>query len=159
MFAEAANRLDLAPIFIGDGESGNIIKRICPKACITGWVTRDQVTENLIAARALILPSLWYETQGLVVAEAAALGVPAIVPDTCAAREMVEDGHTGFWFRGGDLDDLCHKLSMLMDKCTSERMGKAAYDAYWQAPCSMDRHVEQLEICYRDILLEIKNKQ
>jgi glycosyltransferase involved in cell wall biosynthesis len=159
MFAEAANRLDLEPIFIGDGESGNIIKRICPKACITGWVTGDQVTEHLIAARALVLPSLWYETQGLVVAEAAALGVPAIVPDTCAAREMVEDGHTGLWFRGGDLDDLCRKLSMLMDKYTAERMGKAAYETYWQSPCSMDRHIDQLEICYRDILLEIKSKQ
>lgn len=159
MFAEAANRLDLTPIFVGNGECGKIIKQVCPKACITGWVTRDQVTEHLVAARALVLPSLWYETQGLVVAEAAALGVPAIVPDTCAAREMVEDGHTGFWFRGGDIDDLCHKLNILMDKYTAKRMGKAAYDKYWQSPCSMDEHIDQLESCYMDILREFKNKQ
>ena len=36
-------------------------------------------------ARCLVFPSRWYETFGLVVEEAAARGVPAIVSDVCRA--------------------------------------------------------------------------
>ena len=78
------------------------VRRLSPSSTMTGWVPRDLVREELSGARALIFPSLWYETEGLVVLEAAAMGVPAVVADSCAARDLVIDGETGLYFRGGD---------------------------------------------------------
>ncbi len=152
LFAKAAKQMGLSPVFVGAGECEKSVKAICPKAKITGWVSSESVVEYIKASRALVLPSLWYETQGLVVAEAAALGVPAIVPDNCAARDMVTDGKTGLWFQSGNLDDLCQKMKILMDSATAEQMGKFAYDKYWQSPNTLDKHIDRLEYCYEDIL-------
>ena len=152
MFASAANRLGLAPIFVGEGEFQGLIKTICPAAQITGWLPREKVIEYLASTRVLVLPSLLYETQGLVVAEAAALGVPAIVPDTCAARDMVVDGETGLWFRGGDEDDLIEKMRMLQQPEVAFRLGHAAFVQYWNNPSTMEKHITKLESCYQRIL-------
>jgi glycosyltransferase involved in cell wall biosynthesis len=113
--AKAFQGKDAKLVFVGDGDCRHEILRILPDADITGWVNADLVKEHLRAARALILPSICYETQGMVVLEAAAQGVPAIVPDTCAAKDLVKDGETGLWFRGGNFNDLLKKLSSLED--------------------------------------------
>lgn len=152
MFAAAARRLGLVPVFVGEGKSRQEIEAICPAAQITGWVTGKQVVNHLSAARALVLPSILYETQGMVVAEAAALGVPSIVPDSCAARDMVEDGLTGLWFRGGDETDLIEKLRILQDPEVAARLGRAAYDAYWKSPSTIAVHIKKLISCYNTIL-------
>lgn len=152
MLAAAANRINLAPIFVGGGECHEQVLAACPKASITGWVSRGKVLEYLRTARALILPSLWYETQGLVVAEAAALGIPSIVPDTCAARDMVENGKTGLWFRGGDEDDLLEKLLVIQRDNAAEKLGNNAYEKYWSNPTTLIKHIKELERCYQNVL-------
>ena len=88
----------------------------------------------------------------MVVAEAAALGIPAIVADQCAGREMVENGVTGLWFRSGDHADLCEKMTMLQDSNTAAQMGRAAYARHWVAPFTLDKHLDLLETCYGSIL-------
>ena len=100
----------------------------------------------------VVLPSRWYETQGLVVLEAAARGVPAIVPDQCAASDFVDDGITGLVFRTGDLVDLEHKLRQLTDPALAARLGGAAYEKYWQAPATMASHTERLVAVYESML-------
>jgi glycosyltransferase involved in cell wall biosynthesis len=153
LFAEAAQRLGIRPVFVGDGDQARAIREICPNACITGWVTRDELEKYLGRARALVFPSLWYETQGLVVAEAAAMGIPAIVSDTCAARDMVEDQKNGLWFSGGDPDDLCVKIELLQDAERAGRMGDLAHEHYQKEPGTLDRHVGALLRCY-DAMIE-----
>jgi glycosyltransferase involved in cell wall biosynthesis len=92
--------------FIGDGPLKDELMRVAPSVTVTGWQTPSEAHELMRQSRALVLPSLWYETQGLVVAEASAMGVPVIVPSTSAAREWVEDGVTGLIFKGGDVNGL-----------------------------------------------------
>ena len=99
-------------------------------------------------SRAIVVPSLWYEASPLVVLDAAASGVPAIVADTCAARESVIDGVTGLWFRGGDAQDLSKKLRNLKDDGLATRLGQNAYDHYWANPQTLATHADQLEKCY-----------
>lgn len=150
--ASAAQRLNARVTFVGEGECRKTIEGICPDARITGWVAGNRVGEYLAAARALILPSLWYEASPLVIAEAAALGIPAIVADTCAARDMVEDDRTGLWFRGGDENDLLEKMRLLRHPDVAARLSEAAYRAYWKDPPTLERHVAKLERCYQDAL-------
>jgi len=152
LFAEAARDLDVPAMFVGDGELRAEVQRRNARATITGWLDRAATLEHIARAQALVLPSRWYETQGMVVAEAAALGVPAIVPDTSAARDMVVDGETGLWFRGGDVDSLTEKMRQLQDSKTAARMGRAAYEHYWRDPMTPDRHSDRLLELYAALM-------
>jgi glycosyltransferase involved in cell wall biosynthesis len=144
-------------LFIGDGPLRDEVAKRLPGAHITGWLPHDRALEQLRQARALIFPSLLFETQGMVVLEAAALGIPALVPDTCAAREFVEDGVTGLWFRGGDARDLTAGVERLSDPDFAARLGRMAYERYWSAPPDLERHVHDLEGVYQDILETTRN--
>ncbi|MEO0278065.1 MAG: glycosyltransferase family 4 protein [candidate division WOR-3 bacterium] len=152
LFAKAASILGLNAIFIGDGPLRDEISSICPSAEITGWLPRKEVYRLLNSARALIFPSLCYETQGLVVLKAAAMGVPVIVSNTSAARDLVADGLTGLWFKSGDLNDLIMKIQVLQNPDIAKKMGQMAYERYWQNPLTIDRHISQLEECYKKVL-------
>ncbi len=121
-------------------------------AAVLGWLDKSEVTRELRKARAFVLPSLWYEAQPLVLLEAAAHGVPIIIPDQCAARDAVEDGVTGLWFRTGDAADLEQKIRVLEDPKIAARLGSAAFRRYWADPPTLQKHVNRLEELYRDVL-------
>jgi glycosyltransferase involved in cell wall biosynthesis len=152
LFADAAKGAEAPIIFVGDGECRSELEKAYPRATITGWVSQEKVKRYVRTIRALVLPSLWYETQGMVVLEAAAAGIPAIVPDSCAARDSVIDGETGLWFKSGDRDDLASKIELLKDKQTAKEMGQRAYDNFWSNPPTMQRHIDRLEEVYSQIL-------
>jgi glycosyltransferase involved in cell wall biosynthesis len=105
------------------------------------------------SVRCLVFPSMWYETQGLVVLEAAALGLPAIVSDGCAASQSIVDGQTGMLFKQGDKQDLQNKLlQMKQDPEMASELGRAAYKRYWSAPYTLARHTSELLQCYQQVL-------
>lgn len=153
LLAACAASHSFALQFIGDGPLKEKLAKQLPNAVFTGWVTQSEVREALRRSRALVLPSLWYETQGLVVSEAAALGVPAIVPSTSAACEWVEDGVTGLIFDGGNAADLGRRIAYLRDNPQrASTMGANAYAQYWSSPMTVERHCEQIEKIYRQML-------
>jgi glycosyltransferase involved in cell wall biosynthesis len=155
LLAECSRALDLEVVFIGDGPQREEIERTTPKASFTGWVSAEKARAAMRFSRALVFPSLWYETQGLVVAEAAAMGIPAIVPSTSAARQWVADGMTGLVFRGGDAVDLTKKVEMLRDNSAlASAMGIEAFRRYWSNPATTERHCEALLEIYRQMLTE-----
>lgn len=153
LFAAAAPITNVKAIFVGSGSEERIIREINPHAELRGWQDRTGVIAAIRSCKAIVFPSLWHETQGLVVTEAAALGIPAIVSDACAARDNIMDGKTGLLFRSGNVDDLASKLLLLdSDKQLATDLGKAAYNHYWAAPCTQERHALELIRCYEDIL-------
>lgn len=152
LLAAVAQKTGWPVRFIGDGESAGEVRRLSSSSTITGWLSRDLVKQELSGARALIFPSLWYETEGLVVLEAAALGVPAVVADSCAARDLVLEGETGLYFRGGDEKALQTTMARLQDDQIVRRLGQAAYLNYWKNPRSLEKHVADLEEVYAQVL-------
>jgi len=152
LFAKAASIANCQATFLGDGELRSKIEQLFPEAKITGWLSHKGVMEGLKLARALVFPSLWHETQGMVVLEAAAVGIPTIVADTSAAREFVINGETGLWFKGGSLDDLIEKMNTLKDAKKVKKMGRGAYDFFWSTPPTMENHINALEKMYNEIL-------
>ena len=152
LLAAAAADLDCDLVYVGAGVSRPAIEMQNKKARFTGWLPRSEVLSRLRTARALVLPSLWYETQGLVVLEAAAMGVPAIVADTSAARDLVHDGHSGLWFRGGDATSLRAAMKRLMVSQVAKNMGRNAYDQYWKDPPTISSHILKLERAYVEVL-------
>ena len=148
LLSGAARSMGCPVTFVGDGECREAIQKGLPSALITGWQNRPGLIRALSDARVVVAPSLCYETQGIAVVEAAALGIPAIVPDTSAAKESVVNGVTGLWFRGGDEADLTAKMRLMADDDTVRRMGRAAYDRYWSSPEHLESHVALLEEIY-----------
>jgi glycosyltransferase involved in cell wall biosynthesis len=152
LLASAAAELDCDLVFVGAGVSRPDIEMRDRKARFTGWLPRSEALNWMKRARALVLPSLWYETQGLVVLEAAAFGVPAIVPDTSAARDLVKDGYSGLWFKGGDANSLRAAMERLMETEVAQNMGRSAYEQYWQNPPTIGNHVLNLEKAYAETM-------
>jgi glycosyltransferase involved in cell wall biosynthesis len=151
LLAHVARDLQLPLIFIGDGKQRGEAAVVCPHAEFTGWLPFDDVIARLQTARALVFPSVWYETQGLVLLEAAALGIPAVVGDGGAGRDAVEDRHTGLWFSHGDRGDLARALKELDSNALVEQLSKAAYKRFWTDPPLIGGHVDALMAYYEQV--------
>ncbi|MFC7052615.1 glycosyltransferase [Hansschlegelia quercus] len=137
--------------FVGDGPLRPLVDA-APHAEATGWLSPTQVVAELDKARVLVFPSLWYETFGLVVSEAAARGVPSIVSDVSAASERVEPGRTGWVITAGSVESLAAALRETADGARVAAYGAAAYDAFWANPPNRERHVRELLDIYDDVL-------
>jgi glycosyltransferase involved in cell wall biosynthesis len=153
VFAQAARLANVHAVYVGSGPMEESIVGMNPSVELLGWRDRADVVRAMQSSRAVVFPSLLHETQGIAVQEAAALGVPAIVSDQCAAREDVVDGETGLLFRSGDAMDLSAKLGALdRDSKLAARLGGMAYERYWSAPSTIEMHTTQLVACYKEIL-------
>ena len=93
---------DFRMLFLGIGPGEKALRRYCAKigiedkVILTGMINnRRELQLYYAAAELLIFPSL-FDTNGLVVREAAASATPSVlVRDSCAAEGIV-DGETGF---------------------------------------------------------------
>ncbi len=89
LLAEAVKDLDVTLHIVGDGyllpkiEGGNIVKH--------GRVSHEEAQQHLMNAEMLVVPSLWPEPFGRVVAEGMACGVPVIVTPQGGLPEVVGD--------------------------------------------------------------------
>ncbi|MHC0429165.1 glycosyltransferase [Streptomyces sp. O3] len=89
--------------------------------------SRDAVARSV----AVVAPSTWRETFGLVVAEAMAAGVPAVAAGHGAFVELVEDGVTGLLHRPGEPASLAACLRRITaERARNQEMGQAARRRY-----------------------------
>jgi glycosyltransferase involved in cell wall biosynthesis len=152
LFAAAVAATGLPAVFIGDGELMAELRHQCPQARFTGWLDPAAIRAELRQARALVLPSLWYETLGLVAIEAAAAGVPAIVADGCAATDCIRHDENGLHFAHGSAASLATMMRVAAaDDDLVRRLGAAAYRWYWSDPWTTARHVTDLLALYRNL--------
>jgi len=93
-----------------------------------GFLNQTEITRAYAAADCLVLPSDYGETWGLVVNEAMACGLPAIVSDRVGcAPDVVEEGVTGGVFPCGDINALAQKLqAFASDPAKLARMAEQA---------------------------------
>jgi glycosyltransferase involved in cell wall biosynthesis len=136
---------------IGDGPM-RAVAEASGMCRVTGWLSRAAVSSELETARCLVFPSLWYETYGLAVDEAASRGVPAIVSDVSAAAERVENNVTGWHTRSGDVVDLTRCLNLAKDDDAVQSAGDSAFLRLWSNPPTRDRHIAGLLEVYTEIL-------
>jgi glycosyltransferase involved in cell wall biosynthesis len=115
---------------VGEGPEEHRVRAAVQRIPGVEWLGK-QSSEGVQAlmkdAMILLFPSAWYETFGLVIAEAYAAGVPVIAGDHGSMAGLVEEGRTGCQFRFGDPDELADKVEWLWSH-PHERaeMGRAA---------------------------------
>lgn len=151
-FAECARDLNLPALFIGDGPYLDKVKQVYPQAVFTGWLEKDKLYDHIKNVRCLVFPSALYETQGLSVQELAAFGIPSIVSDVCAAKEMIVHGVNGLIYKSRDKAELKDCLSKMMDDMTVKNMGRRAYEIVEQQAVSDEVYLDELLTFYDSIL-------
>jgi glycosyltransferase involved in cell wall biosynthesis len=116
---------------------------------------RDKASSRALVAEsvAVVVPSVWLETFGLVVVEAAAAGVPAVVAGHGSLTELVADGVTGVAHRPGDADALAAALERMVP--LSPRLGPAARERY-EAEFTPAVGLRALLAGYRAVLSEVE---
>jgi glycosyltransferase involved in cell wall biosynthesis len=78
-----------------------------------GFLNQSEIAGAYACADVLVLPSAYAETWGLVVNEAMACGVPAIVSDRVGCGpDLVRPGETGMIFPAGDVSALADSMSV-----------------------------------------------
>src|SRR5262249_47232369 len=142
--AAAARQTNLPVTFVGDGPLLEETRSLGSPVHCTGWLDPMGVDAVLRQARALVFPSTWYETGGLVVLEALARGIPVLVSRQTAPADFVIDGANGFLIDPTNGRDLQARMQALANDAAAQHMGREAYDRYWAAPQTLDVHVANL---------------
>jgi glycosyltransferase involved in cell wall biosynthesis len=102
-----------------------------PGVRFVGRLKASEVVEIMLEARAVVVPSLWYEPFGRTVAESYSVGVPVIASRIGTLPEIVRDGETGLLVEPGSADDLARALRAMATKPDEAlRMGQQARELY-----------------------------
>jgi glycosyltransferase involved in cell wall biosynthesis len=126
-------------VVVGDGPmAAQLASRGWAGVEFRGQLNRSEVRELMLGARALVVPSTWYEGQPMVVLEAMSAGLGVIVSDLGGLAETVGDGGTAVrsWpdFSFNDLGDV-------------DRLGISAR-IRWQEAFTPEAHLEGLLAAY-----------
>lgn len=119
-------------LFVGAGELEHGLRERVERerlpASFAGFLNQGEIAKAYAVADALVLPSDSGETWGLVVNEAMACGLPAIVSDQVGCGpDLVEDGVTGVRYPFGDVAELTRALLEWSEQAPMRRaMGRAA---------------------------------
>ncbi len=83
-----------------------------------GFRNQSELPSFYAASDALVLPSDGAETWGLVVNEAFACGIPAVVSDTVGCTpDLIEEGRTGYTYPAGYVEELACRMLDLKAIC------------------------------------------
>jgi colanic acid/amylovoran biosynthesis glycosyltransferase len=132
--AVVAKGIPIHVVLAGDGEMRGAIEALIAECglgqhiSITGWIDGNRVREEILAARALVLPS-FAEGLPVVVMEAMALRRPVLSTYIAGIPELVLDGETGWLFPAGDVAGLTRVLETCLSTAPEEMqaMGEAGY--------------------------------
>jgi glycosyltransferase involved in cell wall biosynthesis len=92
-----------------------------------GHLSGDRLQEATASARAVVIPSEWYENAPISLMEAYALGRPVIGARIGGIPELVREGETGLLFESGNVEALTDTLAR------AQGMSGAALDAMGRA--------------------------
>jgi glycosyltransferase involved in cell wall biosynthesis len=121
-------------IFIGNGtEHSKLIEAAGDEYKKTihfiQFISQNELAKYYSHTKALILPSLYGETWGLVVNEAMASGLPVLVSEKCGcSKTLLEDGVNGYLFNPENNDSIKEAIISLISMSEQEwqEMGKAS---------------------------------
>lgn len=147
--AWADARLDADLVIAGDGpERAAVEAAVGDGVTYVGWVDAETKGALIRSATALVFPSLWPETFGLVIAESLLLGRP-VVATPAAAGELVVDGGNGVVAAEATPAAFAAALRRLATDADLRAAVTAGAIAS-AAGLDFDRHVDRIEAVYRE---------
>jgi glycosyltransferase involved in cell wall biosynthesis len=142
-------------LIAGEGGARTMVEREVEKhsldAKLVGFRSGAELHDLIRGSRCVVVPSEWYETFGLAILEANALGKPVIASRIGGMPEVVRDGETGILFESGNIDELAQAMKrMWTDPAEAVQMGrfgrKLAEDVFGK-----ERHYEKIMSVYNKV--------
>lgn len=135
-------------VLVGDGPERQALEelirrlRLDDRVFLHGFVSHTSLCRYFGVAGALILPSRFGETWGLVVNEAMACGLPVLVSNECGcAKTLVFEGKNGFTFDPNDRTSIRQSLRAFASLNTAERIRFGIESATIVSSWSLSRFV------------------
>jgi colanic acid/amylovoran biosynthesis glycosyltransferase len=161
LLIEAAQRLalrkiDFELVLAGDGELRSEIEELVAryglKNCVrlTGWISSERIRDEILSARALVLPS-FAEGLPVVLMEAMALARPVISTFVAGIPELVIPDINGWLVPAGDVEALTDAMRACLEASAENisRMGCAAQQRVLQRH-NIDREAAKLEVLFEN---------
>ena len=145
-------------VLAGDGEMRPQIESMVDalglrdQVRITGWISSDQVRSELLAARAMVLPS-FAEGLPVVIMEAMALRRPVLTTSIAGVPELVRHGESGWLFPAGSVEELADAIEACLSTPvdTLRQMGAIAYSRVLQRH-SVDTEAAKLAALFQQAI-------
>ncbi len=108
-----------ALVIVGDGPERQQLQGLASALKLqdsirfVGWVPYEQLPRCYSDADLVVVPSL-YEPYGRVIVEAMSFGRPVVTTDTEGARDLIQEGQTGFIVPINDVPALASKIQYLL---------------------------------------------
>ncbi|MBC7851708.1 MAG: glycosyltransferase [Chitinophagaceae bacterium] len=156
---EAFKKTGLHLRIAGDGPDKETMQQqheVYPNIMFMGNLSKDQVSESMKNAKALIFPSLWYEGLPYTIIESLSAGTPVIASKLGAMQELITDGYNGFHFEAGNAVALAECIMRFEHGNTGPLYVNArrSYVEHFHP----DIHYQQLQNLYSQVITESKNE-
>ena len=142
--------VDIHLLFIGDGPLRSSLENLSvpysEKIHFTGFINQRELPNHYSASNSIVLPGI--ETWGLVVNEAMACGLPALVSSGVGCLEdLIIDNLTGNVFNCGDVEELGE---LILKYSNNKTLIIGAGPAGLTAELELSKRGYQVEVCEAD---------
>ncbi|WP_114751341.1 glycosyltransferase family 4 protein [Pleomorphovibrio marinus] len=131
---DAFSKMDKELIIVGSGPKDKKTRDISlakDNINFVGNKPHDEVIGLLKNAKALIFPSIWYETFGMTVIEAFSCATPVIASKIGSMNELINPGVNGLFFEPGNCDSLMDAICELEQNLEAQKnMRRNARDSF-----------------------------
>lgn len=152
LFCEAITQLkkenNIEGVVVGDGPFRDYLAEKYKDIYFEGWKMPKEVRNYIQKARALILPSKWYEGAPLTIIEAMSAGLPCIVSDCTSAVEQIIDGENGLIFVSNNYESLKEKILQTLDTKVMKSIETNLKKTFDNTPYSENTHIKSLVQLY-----------
>ncbi len=144
-------------VVIGDGNRRKDVEELARELGIArdsrfiGFVDQDGDLPDLYRAGTVFAIASELESEGLVVLEAAACGVPIVAVRATSMPELVEENGCGYLVPPGDVHAMADRIvAVLRDPAAREVLGRAGVEMARRH--SLERTLELHEVLYRSLI-------
>jgi glycosyltransferase involved in cell wall biosynthesis len=129
----------------------NLAKKLKIKVEFLGFKSGEELKNIILKAKAVVIPSIWYENMPLSLLEALNLSCLVIASNIGGLPEIVKPPKNGFLFEAGNFLDLANKIKLL-DSFPLEDIKRAAKESV--ADLTMANNLKKVENLYQEVLLK-----
>lgn len=139
----------------GEGPLGELVEEAArrnPTIHALGQVPHGRALELMKHARALIVPSQWYEGSPVVLAEAFSVGLPVLASEVGSLADLVTEGVNGLRFRPGDASDLARRVRDVLTNANLDRRLREGARREYVTKYTPERNLEAIMRIYGTVL-------
>jgi glycosyltransferase involved in cell wall biosynthesis len=154
--AQAINQVDAQLLIVGDGRQCEELIELCANLGIErfchfpGFVETNGDLPGLYRLAAVFVTASEIETQGLVILEAMASGLPVVAIEATCIPELVQEGVNGYLSQPGEVEQMSAQvLRILKSPDRAKEMGRVSRALAQEH--SIDKSIDNHEVLYQSL--------